>query len=699
MSDDLFKLNIDGEEVEVPRSYTLMQACEQAGAEIPRFCYHERLSVAGNCRMCLVQWHGAPKPIASCAQTVGDMRMNPDGTPPNISTKGDYVEKARNGVMEFLLINHPLDCPICDQGGECDLQDQAVAYGRADSRYELNKRAVEDKNMGPLVKTIMTRCIQCTRCVRFAAEVAGVEEIGMISRGESAEITTYLEESLTSELSGNVIDLCPVGALTSKPYAFNARPWELRKTESVDVMDGLGSNIRVDAKGDAVMRIMPVINEEVNEEWLSDKSRFIWDGLARQRLDRPYVRKDGKLTAVNWGEAFGAVKTALSAPADKIGFIAGDLIEVEQAKAALDLARALGVQNTDCRPAGASYGTDGVRERYIFNPTLLGVEEADALLLIGTNPRKEAAVWNARIRKAWLWNDLKVGVIGEPADLTFDYEHLGKGPDALNGLFGRDSEMAEALRNAEKPMIIVGESVLAREDGQAILAAAHDYALEIQAIKEDWAGFGVLHTAAGRVGALDVGFIPGEGGADSATILGGGMETVVLLGADEVDLSKTSNATVIYVGSHGDAGASKADIILPAAAYTEMASTYVNTEGRVQMTRRAVQPKGEAREGWAILRAMSDVVGKTLPYDSAEALRETLREANPVFSGLGFAPGDAGVAALKQKIDAGGASVSAVPFAAAIDDFYLTNPIARASKTMAECSLQKQGLETVMAAE
>lgn len=699
MSDDLFKLNIDGQEVEVPRSYTLMQACEEAGAEIPRFCYHERLSVAGNCRMCLVQWHGAPKPIASCAQTVGDMRMNPDGTPPNISTKGDYVEKARNGVMEFLLINHPLDCPICDQGGECDLQDQAVAYGRADSRYELNKRAVEDKNMGPLVKTIMTRCIQCTRCVRFAAEVAGVEEIGMISRGESAEITTYLEESLTSELSGNVIDLCPVGALTSKPYAFNARPWELRKTESVDVMDALGSNIRVDAKGDAVMRIMPVINEEVNEEWLSDKSRFIWDGLARQRLDTPYVRKDGKLTAVDWGEAFDAAKAALAAPAEKIGFVAGDLIEVEQAKAALDLARALGVQNTDCRPAGASYGADGVRERYIFNPTLLGVEEADTLLLIGTNPRKEAAVWNSRIRKAWLWNDLKVGVIGEAADLTYDFEHLGDGPDALKGLFSRDSEVAEALRNAEKPMIIVGEGVLAREDGQAVLAAAHDYALEIQAIKEDWAGFGVLHTAAGRVGALDTGFVPGEGGADTAAILGGGMDTIVLLGADEVDLSKTGNATVIYVGSHGDAGASKADIILPSAAYTEMAATYVNTEGRVQMTRRAVQPKGEAREGWAIFRALSDVVGKTLPYDSADALREAMREANPVFAGLGFAPGDAGVDALKEKIPGGDTGVGNGALTAAIDDFYLTNPIARASKTMAECSLQKQGLETPMAAE
>ena len=691
MSDDLFKLNIDGQDIEVPRSYTLMQACEEAGAEIPRFCYHERLSVAGNCRMCLVEWKGAPKPIASCAQTVGDMRMNPDGTPPNIATKGDYVEKARNGVMEFLLINHPLDCPICDQGGECDLQDQAVAYGRAGSRFEENKRAVEDKNMGPLVKTIMTRCIQCTRCVRFAAEVAGVEELGMISRGENAEITTYLEKSLTSELSGNVIDLCPVGALTSKPYAYNARPWELRKTESVDVMDALGSNIRVDAKGDAVMRIMPVINEEVNEEWLSDKSRFIWDGLARQRLDTPFVRKDGKLTKANWGEAFEAVKAALSVPADKIGFVAGDLIEVEQAKAALDLARALGIQSTDCRPAGASYGVDGVREHYILNPTLMGVEEADALFLIGTNPRLEAAVWNARIRKAWLWNDLKVFTVGEAADLTYETEHLGDGPDAIAAIAKQ--------KGFEKPMIVVGEQALAREDGAAILAEAHAAALKIGAIKDDWAGFGVLHNAAGRVGALDAGFVPGEGGVDTAAILGGGMDTVVLLGADEADLSGLKGATVIYVGSHGDAGAHNADIILPAAAYTEMAATYVNTEGRVQMTARAVQPKGEAREGWAIFRALSAVMGKTLPYDSADALRDNLRETHPVFAGLGFAPGDAGVEALKAPIAAAGSVNAAQPFVGLVQDFYMTNPIARASKTMAECSMQTLGLETPVAAE
>ena len=699
MADDLFKLNIDGKDIEVPRHYTLMQACEEAGAEIPRFCYHERLSVAGNCRMCLVQWKGAPKPIASCAQTVGEMRMNPDGTPPNILTKGEYVEKARNGVMEFLLINHPLDCPICDQGGECDLQDQAMAYGRSDSRYALNKRAVENKNMGPLVKTIMTRCIQCTRCVRFAAEVAGVEELGMISRGEDAEITTYLEKSLTSELSGNVIDLCPVGALTSKPYAYNARPWELRKTESIDVMDAMGAAIRVDAKGSGVMRIMPVLNEEVNEEWLSDKSRFIWDGLARQRLDRPYIRENGKLRPASWKEALSRTAELLQAPADKVGFVAGDLVEVEQAKAALDLARSLGVKSTDCRPAGAGYGTDGVRERYLMNPTLMGVEEADALLLIGTNPRAEAAVWNARIRKAWLWNDLKVGVVGEAADLTYTYEHLGTGPADLDGLLNGNSEFVKAFKNAKRPMVIVGENALVGEQGEAVLNAAHQIALDAGAISEEWAGFGVLHNAAGRVGALDTGFLPEEGGADTAAMLSGAVDTLVLLGVDEQDLSNLGDTKVVYVGHHGDAGAARADVILPCAAYTEMDATYVNTEGRVQMTTQAVQRKGEAREGWAIFRALSDVLDKTLPYDSAPELREVLREHNELFAGLGFAPGAKGHAALMTAPPKAEDLDKARPFEAAIDDFYMTNPIARASKTMAECSLMKRGLETPVAAE
>jgi NADH-quinone oxidoreductase subunit G len=694
---DTFKLNIDGQEVEVPKTYTLMQACEEVGAEIPRFCYHERLSVAGNCRMCLVEWEGAPKPIASCAEVVGNMRPNKDGSAPIIRTKGAYVEKARNGVMEFLLINHPLDCPICDQGGECDLQDQAVAYGRADSRYDENKRAVEDKNMGPLVKTIMTRCIQCTRCVRFVAEVAGVEEIGMISRGESAEITTYLEKSLTSELSGNVIDLCPVGALTSKPYAFNARPWELRKTSSIDVMDAMGAAIRVDAKGDAVMRILPEISEDVNEEWLSDKSRFVWDGLARQRLDRPYVRQNGKLHAVTWPEALDAVKAALSVNADEIGVVAGDLIEAEQAKAALDFFRGLGVKSTDCRPAGAQYGTSGVREHYLLNPTLAGVEESDALLLVGTNPRIEAAVWNARIRKSWLWGNLKVGVIGEAADLTYPYEHLGNSPDALSS-----AAVADFFKGSKRPMIVVGEAAVCRNDGAAVLSAALKLAQDTGAIAEGWAGYGMLHTAAGRVGALDVGFVPAEGGTATADILGGGLKTVVLLGADEVDLSKLGAAKVIYVGSHGDAGASRADIVLPCAAYTEMSATYVNTEGRVQMTTRAVQPKGDAREGWAIFRALSAMMGKVLPYDTADDLRALMRGKageNTPFSGRGYAPGAKGVAALSAPPPPAAGNRGGQPFKRAVTDFYLTNPIARASRTMAECSALATSLDTAVAAE
>ena len=703
---ETFKLNIDGKEVEVPRHYTLLQACEEAGAEIPRFCFHERLSVAGNCRMCLVQWVGAPKPIASCAQTVGDMRMNPDGSAPNINTKGDYVEKARNGVMEFLLINHPLDCPICDQGGECDLQDQAMAYGRAGSRYDLNKRAVEDKNMGPLVKTIMTRCIQCTRCVRFAAEVAGVEEIGMISRGEDAEITTYLEKSLTSELSGNVIDLCPVGALTSKPYAFNARPWELRKTESIDVMDAIGSSIRIDAKGTTVMRIMPRLNEEVNEEWISDKSRFVWDGLSRQRLDKPYIRENGKLRAAHWNEALELAASKLSADPEKIAMFAGELSAVEDLKAAKDLADAAGIKHTDCRLKGEAMGVapDGSalpRESYILNPTLMGAEECDALLLIGANPRVEAAVWNARIRKAWLWNELKIGVVGEAVDLTYDYEHLGSSASDLTDL----GAFKDVLKNAKKPMVVVGEAALTGEGGYGALKAAHDLALEVGAIEtgdSSWAGFGVLHTAASKVGALDIGFLPGDGGKSAAELMSdncSAIETLVLLGADELPTSNLGDSFVIYVGSHGDTGAARADLILPSLAYTEQTATYVNTEGRVQMTTAATAPKGEAKDVWAIFRAISDRMGKSLPYKSAEEVRAAMRETNPVFAGLNFAPGSTGAEALSTALPSSTDSLNSDPMFGSISDFYLTNPIARASKTMAECSLQKQTLDMPAAAE
>jgi len=691
---DTFKLVVDGTEVEVPKSYTLLQACEAAGAEIPRFCYHERLSIAGNCRMCLVDWVGAPKPIASCAQTVGDMRPNPDGTPPRVETRSPRALKARNGVMEFLLINHPLDCPICDQGGECDLQDQAMGFGRAASRYEEPKRAVDDKNMGPLVKTVMTRCIQCTRCVRFAAEVAGVEEIGLANRGEDAEITTYLERALTSELSGNVIDLCPVGALTSKPYAFNARPWELRKTESVDVMDALGSAIRVDARGPAVMRILPRVNEEINEEWISDKTRFIFDGLARQRLDRPYLRVDGKLTPVSWDQALKAASAALARPAGRIGAIAGDLACVEGMKAALDLLDALGVRSLDGRQDGAALGigSDGSRlprESWLFNSTIMGIDEADYLLLIGSNPRTEAPVLNARIRRNWLQRGLKAASIGPRADLTYETIDAGRGAKDL-GLLVAGHPVFEGLRAARRPMIIVGQGALTGADGAAVLHAASALAQQVGAFLPDegWNGFNVLHTASARVGALDLGFLPRSGGLDAAGILkaaaGGSVETILLIGADELDLSQTGAATVIYVGSHGDAGAHRADIILPAAAYTEKSATYVNTEGRVQRTQRAVPLKGEAREDWAIFRALSAYLGKTLGYDTLAQLRVKLGADHPVFLGLDYAPATTSASAPPAYGSAGALGTEA--FKAAVTAFHLTNPIARASRTMAECA-------------
>jgi len=688
---DTVKLIVDGVAVDAPKTFTLLQACELAGAEIPRFCYHERLSIAGNCRMCLVDWVGAPKPIASCAQTVGDMAPKKDGTPHEISTKSPRAVKARNGVMEFLLINHPLDCPICDQGGECDLQDQAMGYGRAASRYTENKRAVDDKYMGPLVKTIMTRCIQCTRCVRFASEVAGVDEIGLANRGEDAEITTYLEKSLTSELSGNVIDLCPVGALTSKPYAFNARPWELRKTESVDVMDALGSAIRVDARGPTVMRILPRVNEEVNEEWISDKTRFVWDGLGRQRLDKPYVRESGALKAVTWDEALKRAAEMLKAPADSIGVIAGDLICAEGMTATMDLADSLGVKSIDCRQDGAKLGlaADGSRlprESWLFNSTIMGIDDADAIVLIGVNPRREAAVLNARLRKAWL-RMVPVSLLGERVDLTFDYRYLGAGPDSLKDL-KTGHPVLDELTKAKRPLIILGQGALTRADGGAVLNAVSAIAAAAGCFKEGWNGFSVLHTAAARVGGLDMGFLPAKGGRDVAGIIAGAqsgdIKTVLLLGADEIDASKLGKANVIYIGSHGDNGAHRADVILPSAAYTEKSATYVNTEGRVQRTQRAVPPKGEAREEWAIVRALSAYVGKTLPYDTLAQVRAKLGQDHPTFLGLDFAPGTTATSVPPPYGVAG--QLQSAAFATPVKTFHLTNPIARASRTMAECA-------------
>ncbi|MGB3810919.1 MAG: NADH-quinone oxidoreductase subunit NuoG [Parvibaculum sp.] len=665
------KVTVDGIEVEVEAGATLLQACEAAGVEIPRFCYHERLSIAGNCRMCLVEVEKSPKPVASCAMPATDGAI--------VRTTTEQVKRAREGVMEFLLINHPLDCPICDQGGECDLQDQSMAYGVDGSRFRENKRAVEEKYMGPLVKTVMTRCIQCTRCVRFATEVAGTPEIGAIGRGEDMEITTYLEHALTSELSANVVDLCPVGALTFRPFAFTARPWELRKTESVDVMDAVGSNIRVDTRGSEVMRILPRINEDVNEEWISDKTRFIWDGLKTQRLDRPYVREDGKLREASWDEAFAAIAARLKgAKGERIAAIAGDLIAAEEMKALKDLWAKLGSTNIDCRQDGAKLG--GARSSYIFNSTIAGIEDADAILIIGADPRREAPIINARIRKRFRAGGVKIGVVGPRHDLTYDYDHLGAGTQTLKDIASGANAFAEVLKNAKTPIIIVGQGALTRKDGAAVLAAATSLA------KATNAGFNVLHMAAARVGGLDLGLVPGEGGRDVAGILDGAtkgeIDVVYLLGADEIDTAKLGSAFVIYQGTHGDAGAHRADVILPGSAYTEKDGLYVNTEGRVQRGQRAAFPPGEAREDWAIIRALSAVLGVQLPYDRLDQVRAAIEADAPHFSHVDeIVPAGA-------LPDLASGEMDAAPFETPIHDFHLTNPIARASKVMATCSAE-----------
>src|SRR5665213_1838153 len=489
------KLIVDGKEIDVPPEFTLLQACEAAGAEIPRFCFHERLSIAGNCRMCLIEVVGGPpKPQASCAMGVKDLPPNKDGSPKVLSTKSPMVKKAREGVMEFLLINHPLDCPICDQGGECDLQDQAMAYGVDSSRYRENKRAVEDKYIGPLVKTIMNRCIHCTRCIRFSAEVAGVPELGAIGRGEDMEITTYLEQAMSSELQGNVVDLCPVGALTSKPYAFAARPWELSKTETIDVMDALGSAIRVDARGREVMRILPRTNDDVNEEWISDKTRHVVDGLRAQRLDQPYIRENGRLVPATWAQAFAVIVDKLGATKpERIGAIAGDLAAVEEMYALKDLLTRLGSKNLAMQD-GAAFDPEQGRATYLFNATIAGIERADALLIVGSNPRREAAVLNARIRKRWRAGKFPIGLIGERADLTYPYDYLGAGPDTLAEVAAGKASFAETLKKAEHPLVIVGAGALARPDGAAIAALAAKVSIEMGAVKEGWNGFSVLHS-------------------------------------------------------------------------------------------------------------------------------------------------------------------------------------------------------------
>jgi NADH-quinone oxidoreductase subunit G len=670
------KLTINGVAVEVPAGTTVLQACQQAGVEVPHFCYHERLAIAGNCRMCLVEQEKAPKPIASCAMPVAEGMV--------IHTDSEKAKKARHGVMEFLLINHPLDCPICDQGGECDLQDQAMAYGFDRGRFLENKRAVKDKDFGPLVATSMTRCIHCTRCIRFLTDVAGVEELGATGRGENMEISTYIERALGSELSANIIDLCPVGALTSKPYAFVARPWELRKTESVDVLDAVGSNIRVDSRGPAVLRVLPRLNEDVNEEWISDKTRFAVDGLSRRRLDRPYIRRDGKLVEAEWREAFAVIADRLSGvPGSRIAALAGDLADCEAMLALKELMAALGSPNLDCRQDGAALDP-ACRAGYLFNTTIAGIDKADRCLFIGSDARREAPIINARLRKRWLHGGFSAAAIGPALDQTFPVAMLGAGPETLAALAEGRLPWAETLRQGKNPMLILGQGALARPDGAAILALARKLAESANMVRDGWNGFNVLHTAAARVGGLDLGLTPGPGGRDIAAILRGcetgEIDVLYLLGVDEIDPSWFGKAFVIYQGHHGDQGARRADIVLPGAAYTEKDATYVNTEGRVQLGRRAVFPPGDAREDWKILRALSEALRRKLPYDSLGQLRQRLAAVNPVFAGI-----DEAKPAAWGKFGTEGA-VERTPFAYPIADFYRSDPISRASPTMADCA-------------
>jgi NADH-quinone oxidoreductase subunit G len=680
------KINIDGKEIDVPAEYTLLQACEAAGAEVPRFCYHERLSIAGNCRMCLVEVKGGPpKPTASCAMSVKDFRPGPKGEPPVVLTNSPMARKARKGVMEFLLINHPLDCPICDQGGECDLQDQAMGYGADSSRFHENKRAVEDKYMGPIVKTSMNRCIQCTRCVRFVTEVAGVPELGAIGRGEDMEITSYLEKALTSELQGNVVDLCPVGALTAKPTAFHARSWEYAKTESIDVMDALGSAIRVDSRGREVVRILPRINDAINEEWISDKTRHVVDGLKTQRLDRPFVRVEGKLKPATWPQAFAAIAAKVKAASpSRIGAIVGDLATVEEMFALKGLVAKLGSPNIDCRQDGSRLHPKFGRASYLFNSTVAGIDQADAIMVIGSNPRHEAPVLNARIRKRWLKGGVLIGVNGHEADLTYHYNYLGAGPESLAAF--ADHPPA----NKTKPMFILGAGALARADGESVLSLAAKAALSLGVVKDGWNGFNVLHGAASRVGGLDLGLVPGEGGLDAqAMAKANALDVLINLGADEIDVEL--GAFVVYIGTHGDRGAHRADVILPGAAYTEKTGIYVNTEGRPQFAERAVFPPGDAREDWSVLRALSEPLGAKLPFDSLSQLRAQLAAAYPFLVRFDQAPpADANV--FSRIAELGGA-VDKGPFVPPVADFYLTNPIARASRVMAECSALARGVQ------
>jgi len=667
------KLTINGVEVEVEAGTSILQAAEEIGVEIPRFCYHDRLSVPANCRMCLVDLEGAPKPVASCAMACGDGMV--------VRTDSERAEKARKGVMEFLLINHPLDCPICDQGGECDLQDQAVGYGYDRSRYHETKRSVPNKELGPLVETVMTRCINCTRCVRFAEEVAGVDDIAQLHRGEDAEITTFVEKTISSELSGNLVDVCPVGALTNKPYAYKARPWELKKTISIDVHDAVGSNIRIDSRGREVLRVMPRLNEDVNEEWISDKTRYALDGLAKGRLDRPYIRnsRSKKLEEASWGEALTLVAKKLKASdPKKTAALVGDLADIESTVALKDLMAGLGVPNLDCRVDGAMYPADN-RGGYLFNTSIAGLEDSDAVLLVGTNPRIEAAMVNARIRKTWLAKRIKIGVIGEDMDLNYPYAHIGDDAAAL-------SKANAFFKGAKNPVIIVGSAVFKRSDAQAVMAEINAICEKSKVVTKDWNGFNVLHSAASRVGALEIGFTPAKGGMDVSKIIKASaddsLETLFLLGVDNSELINGlgKKTFVIYQGHHGDLGATNADVILPATAYSEKDASYMNMEGRLQRAQKAVSAPHEAKQDWTIIRALSDSLAAPLPYNDLYELRKSIRANYKHFPAI-----DEVQPATWKAIGVKGTCIKA-KFTPAIDNFYMTNVICHSSKVMKDCT-------------
>ncbi len=677
------KLTIDDKEIDVPEGMTVLQAAEMLGIEIPVFCYHPKLSIAGNCRMCLVDMEHSPKPIASCAMPASEGMV--------IRTQTPMVKKARQGVLEFLLINHPLDCPICDQGGECDLQDISVAYGGDSSRYALNKRAVPDKEFGPLIETAMNRCIQCTRCIRFATEVAGVPELGATGRGEDMEIGTYIQKAITSELSGNMIDICPVGALTSKPYNYRGRSWELSHTPSIDVFDAVGSAIRLDTRGREVMRVLPRQNDEVNEDWISDKVRFSYDGLKYQRLDHPYVRqKDGRLAPVSWDKAFEAIAEQLrDIPGNQIAAIVGDMVDAEAMVALKDLMVALGSPHIDCRQDGAKNGSEP-RCSYLFNTTIAGIERADFCLLIGTNPRWEAPLINARIRKNYLYSGFPVALVGPSHDLGYPVDSLGSDPLILEEILRGHHPIISLLKTAKRPMMIVGPGALRREDGATLLCLARQVADKYgfihqrkTTIPDPWNGFNVLHTAASRVGGFDLGLLPGPKGYDVKGMLDAAaakkLKAIYLLGADEIDMASLKSTFVIYQGHHGDRGASVADVVLPGAAYTEKSGTYVNTEGRVQRSLKAVSPPGDAKEDWKIIRALSEKLGHTLPYNTLEEVRARLVEANSLFEEL-----DTVQRAPWLPFGQEG-KISSESFTAALESFYMTDSISRHSITMAKC--------------